>query len=73
MRRFHRLALTPDLFGGCTLVREWSPWAAGDKFYDINSRAKDIRWTVQYNLHIILNYEHRNAPYSCQKKVSTEA
>ncbi|WP_352231112.1 WGR domain-containing protein [Paralimibaculum aggregatum] len=23
MRRFCRLALQPDLFGGCTLIREW--------------------------------------------------
>ena len=23
MRRFYRLALQPDLFGGCTLIREW--------------------------------------------------
>ena len=23
MRRFYRLCLQPDLFGGCTLVREW--------------------------------------------------
>ena len=23
MRRFYRLGLQPDLFGGCTLVREW--------------------------------------------------
>lgn len=23
MRRFYRLTLQPDLFGGCTLLREW--------------------------------------------------
>ena len=23
MRRYYRLALQPDLFGGCTLIREW--------------------------------------------------
>lgn len=23
MRRFYRLALQPDLFGGCSLIREW--------------------------------------------------
>jgi predicted DNA-binding WGR domain protein len=23
--RFYRLALQPDLFGGCSLVREWGP------------------------------------------------
>lgn len=23
MRRFYQLALQPDLFGGCTLIREW--------------------------------------------------
>jgi len=29
MRRFYRLVLQPDLFGGCTLVREWGRIGAG--------------------------------------------
>lgn len=31
MHRFYRLALQPDLFGGCTLVREWGSVGAGGR------------------------------------------
>jgi len=31
MRRFYRLALQPDLFGGCTLVREWGRIGSGGR------------------------------------------
>lgn len=35
MRRFYRLALQPDLFGGCTLVREWGRIGSGGRLrYD---------------------------------------
>lgn len=29
MRRFYRLSLQPDLFGGCTLIREWGRIGSG--------------------------------------------
>jgi len=29
MHRFYRLGLQPDLFGGCTLVREWGRIGSG--------------------------------------------
>ena len=29
MRRFYRLALQPDLFGGCSLIREWGRIGCG--------------------------------------------
>lgn len=32
MRRFYRLALQPDLFGGCTLIREWGRIGRGGQF-----------------------------------------
>ncbi len=31
MRRFYRLALQPDLFGGCTLIREWGRIGRGGR------------------------------------------
>jgi len=29
MRRFYRLCLQPDLFGGCTLIKEWGRIGSG--------------------------------------------
>jgi len=29
MRRFYQIGLQPDLFGGCTLVREWGRIGSG--------------------------------------------
>jgi len=31
MRRFYRLGLQPDLFGGCTLIREWGRIGSGGR------------------------------------------
>ena len=31
MHRFYRLALQPNLFGGCTLVREWGRIGSGGR------------------------------------------
>ena len=31
MNRFYRLALQPNLFGGCTLVREWGRIGSGGR------------------------------------------
>ena len=31
MKRFYRLCLQPDLFGGCTLVREWGRIGSGGR------------------------------------------
>lgn len=32
MRRYYRLALQPDLVGGCTLIREWGRIGRGGQF-----------------------------------------
>lgn len=31
MQRFYRLCLQPDLFGGCTLIREWGRIGSGGR------------------------------------------
>jgi len=31
MNRFYRLSLQPDLFGGCTLIREWGRIGSGGR------------------------------------------
>jgi len=31
MNRFYRLCLQPDLFGGCTLIREWGRIGSGGR------------------------------------------
>lgn len=31
MQRFYRLCLQPDLFGGCTLIREWGRMGSGGR------------------------------------------
>jgi len=43
MQRFYRLSLQPDLFGGCSLVREWGRIGAGGRLrqdgYDSEGKA----------------------------------
>jgi predicted DNA-binding WGR domain protein len=31
MQRFYRLSLQPDLFGGCSLIREWGRLGSGGR------------------------------------------
>lgn len=31
MQRFYRMCLQPDLFGGCTLIREWGRIGSGGR------------------------------------------
>jgi len=31
MQRFYRLSLQPDLFGGCSLIREWGRMGSGGR------------------------------------------
>lgn len=44
MRRFYRLALQPDLFGGCTLIREWGRIGRGGqvKFEGFSSEGQAV-------------------------------
>jgi len=41
MQRFYRLSLQPDLFGGCSLIREWAVWDPGAGCAGMGLTAKD--------------------------------
>ena len=51
MRRFYRLALQPDLFGGCSLVREWGRIGRGGQIlrqeFESEGRAVDALLAMQ--------------------------